>query len=92
MKFTQEDVESTTDEIEQNLRHKSIEYVQNSSFNIIADFWTETDFSNARKIGLDVQAVMPKYLGKDKGVGYDIDRWGIEVEVDYIGKHRIVMG
>lgn len=92
MKLTKEDIDTITDEIKQMIRCEKVEHVRNALFNITADFWTESDFSNARDVGLSVQGVMATYLGKLKVDSMEVPKYGIEVEVEYIGKHRIVMG
>jgi len=89
MKFTQEDVETTIDEIKDSLHCLAVDYKHDSYFEIRAKYWTEDDFQGARKIGLDVQGVQPVYLGNDRE-GHP--QFGVAIDVEYIGRHRIVMG
>lgn len=91
MKFTQEDVDTTIDEIKENLSYKQVEHVRDNHFNITANYWLDDDFNKAREIGLDIHAISAKYLGKVKVGRFEVDGYGIEVEVEWIGKHRIVM-
>lgn len=92
MKFTKEDIESTIEEIKQHLHCRAIEHVKDNNFNIYTNYWMSEDFSKARELGLDVQGVMWHNFGKKKIDTFEVDDIGLEIEVEWIGPHRIVMG
>lgn len=85
MKFTQEDIENTIEEIKERLRYESVEHIADFNFNIYAKYWINNDFSRARILGLDIVGVQSTYDQRKK-------QWLTQIEVEYIGKHRIVMG
>jgi len=80
MKFTKEDIETTIDEIKESLHYKTVEYKHDAYFEIRAKCWTEDDFRKARELGLDVQGVRATVNGT------------VAIDVEWIGKHGIVMG
>ena len=92
MQLSQETIQETLNEIQKELHCTSVEHTGGAQFRIHADWWNEYDFSNARRLGLDIQSVMSHYQGKRTILGVTGDYHGIEVDVEYIGKHKIVMG